>query len=77
QDVTPSGQTSDKPEDVPNAPATVMPENLDNVIPETPEDVPTTCNEKSPNKPTIDEDNWSEDRTVVNSPSNESVKTAS
>ncbi|MCI63413.1 hypothetical protein A2U01_0084670, partial [Trifolium medium] len=31
QDVTPSGQTSDKPEDVPNAPASVMPENLENV----------------------------------------------
>ncbi|MCI45218.1 hypothetical protein A2U01_0066457, partial [Trifolium medium] len=40
QDVAPSGQTSDKPEDVPNAPASVMPENLENVIPETPEDVP-------------------------------------
>ncbi|MCI82657.1 hypothetical protein A2U01_0103931, partial [Trifolium medium] len=38
QDVTPSGQTSDKPDDVPNAPAYVMPENLENVIPETPED---------------------------------------
>ncbi|MCI87687.1 hypothetical protein A2U01_0108972, partial [Trifolium medium] len=57
QDVTPSGQTSDKPEDVPNAPASVMPENLENIIPETPEDVPATGNEKSPNKPTIDEEN--------------------
>ncbi|MCI51112.1 hypothetical protein A2U01_0072356, partial [Trifolium medium] len=37
QDVTTSGQTSDKPGDVPNAPASVMPENLENVIPETPE----------------------------------------
>ncbi|MCI96186.1 hypothetical protein A2U01_0117486, partial [Trifolium medium] len=58
QDVTPSGQTSDKSDDVPNAPASVMPENLENVIRETPEDVPATVNEKSPNKPTIDEENW-------------------
>ncbi|MCI83658.1 hypothetical protein A2U01_0104934, partial [Trifolium medium] len=55
QDVTPSGQTSDKPEDVPNAPASVMPENLEKVVPDTPEDVPATLNEKSPIKPTIDE----------------------
>ncbi|MCI85939.1 hypothetical protein A2U01_0107218, partial [Trifolium medium] len=31
-----------------------MPENLENVIPKTPEDVPATVNEKSPIKPTID-----------------------
>ncbi|MCI74882.1 hypothetical protein A2U01_0096147, partial [Trifolium medium] len=42
QDVTPSGQKSDKPEDVPNAPASDMLENLKTVIPETPEDVPVT-----------------------------------
>ncbi|MCI97789.1 hypothetical protein A2U01_0119090, partial [Trifolium medium] len=42
QDVTPSGQTSDKLDDVQNAPASFMPENLENVIPETPEDVPAT-----------------------------------
>ncbi|MCI95048.1 hypothetical protein A2U01_0116346, partial [Trifolium medium] len=54
-----------------------MPENLENFIPETPEDVPATGNDRSSNKPTIDEDNWSEDHTVVNSPSNESVKTVS
>ncbi|MCI41731.1 hypothetical protein A2U01_0062965, partial [Trifolium medium] len=36
QDVTPSGQTSNKPDDIPNAPASVMPENLENVVPETP-----------------------------------------
>ncbi|MCI48514.1 hypothetical protein A2U01_0069757, partial [Trifolium medium] len=42
QDVTPSGQTSDKPDDVPNAPASVMPENLEHVTPETPEDIPAT-----------------------------------
>ncbi|MCI78513.1 hypothetical protein A2U01_0099783, partial [Trifolium medium] len=71
QDVTPSGQTSDKPVDVPNAPASVVPENLEKVIPETPEDVPVTANEKSPNKVSIDEENWSEDHTVVNSYSNE------
>ncbi|MCI47851.1 hypothetical protein A2U01_0069093, partial [Trifolium medium] len=76
-DVTPSGQTSDKPDDVPNAPASVMPENLENVVPETPEDVIAIGNEKSPNKPTINEENWFEDHTVVNSPSNESVKTVS
>ncbi|MCI55493.1 hypothetical protein A2U01_0076744, partial [Trifolium medium] len=33
QDVTPSGQTSDKLDDVPNAAASVMPENLDSVVP--------------------------------------------
>ncbi|MCI78615.1 hypothetical protein A2U01_0099886, partial [Trifolium medium] len=42
QDVTPSGQTSDKSKDVPNASASVMSENLENVVPETPEDVPDT-----------------------------------
>ncbi|MCI94017.1 hypothetical protein A2U01_0115315, partial [Trifolium medium] len=42
RDVTPSGQTSDKPDDVPNAPTFVMPENLERVIPETPEDIPAT-----------------------------------
>ncbi|MCI90899.1 hypothetical protein A2U01_0112193, partial [Trifolium medium] len=42
QDVTPSGQTSDKPDDVPNAPASVMTENLENIIPETSEDFPAT-----------------------------------
>ncbi|MCI84439.1 hypothetical protein A2U01_0105717, partial [Trifolium medium] len=47
QNVTPSGQTSDKSKDVPNAPASVMPDNLENVVPETPEDVPDTGNEKS------------------------------
>ncbi|MCI69739.1 hypothetical protein A2U01_0091002, partial [Trifolium medium] len=57
-------------------PASVMSENLENVIPETPEDIPAT-NEKSPTKVSIDEENWSEDHTAVNSPSNESVKTAS
>ncbi|MCI87775.1 hypothetical protein A2U01_0109060, partial [Trifolium medium] len=40
QDVTPSGPTSDKPDDVPTATASVMSENLENVVPETPEDVP-------------------------------------
>ncbi|MCI82262.1 hypothetical protein A2U01_0103536, partial [Trifolium medium] len=34
-------------------------------------------NEKSPIKPTIDEENRSEDHTAVNSPSNEGVKTVS
>ncbi|MCI46360.1 hypothetical protein A2U01_0067600, partial [Trifolium medium] len=61
QDVTTSGQTSDKHDDVPNAPASVMPENFENVVPETPED----------------EENWSEDHTVVNSHSDESIKTIS
>ncbi|MCI66072.1 hypothetical protein A2U01_0087330, partial [Trifolium medium] len=77
QDVTPSGQTSNKPDEVPNAPASVMPENLENVVPETPEDVLATGNEKSPNKVSIDEENWSEDHTVVNSHSDESMKTIS
>ncbi|MCI88522.1 hypothetical protein A2U01_0109809, partial [Trifolium medium] len=36
RDVTASGQTSNKPDDGPNAPASVMPENLEHVIPETP-----------------------------------------
>ncbi|MCI25786.1 hypothetical protein A2U01_0046977 [Trifolium medium] len=67
QDVTASGQTSDKPDDVPNALASVMPENLGNVVPDTPEDIPATGNEKSPSKLTVDEENWSEDHTVVNS----------
>ncbi|MCI53012.1 hypothetical protein A2U01_0074258, partial [Trifolium medium] len=50
QDVTPSGETSDKTNDVPNAPASVIPEDLENAIPETPEDIPATGNEKSPTK---------------------------
>ncbi|MCI81456.1 hypothetical protein A2U01_0102730, partial [Trifolium medium] len=50
QNVTTSGQTSDKPDDVPNAPASVMLENFEKVVSETPEDVPTTGNEKTPNK---------------------------
>ncbi|MCI82927.1 hypothetical protein A2U01_0104201, partial [Trifolium medium] len=54
-----------------------MPENLENVIPETPEDVSDTVNEQSPNKPTIDEENCSEDHVLVNSPSNKNVKTVS
>ncbi|MCI97406.1 hypothetical protein A2U01_0118707, partial [Trifolium medium] len=45
--------------------------------PETPEDVPATGNEKSPTKVSINEEDWSEDHTAVNSPSNESVKTVS
>ncbi|MCI75977.1 hypothetical protein A2U01_0097246, partial [Trifolium medium] len=72
QDVTASGKTSNKPDDVPNAPASVMPESLEHVIPETPEDIPATGNnEKSPTKASIDEENLSEDHTVVNSSSNE------
>ncbi|MCI49560.1 hypothetical protein A2U01_0070804, partial [Trifolium medium] len=68
----------DKPDDVPNAPASVMPENLENTtVPATPEDVPATGNEKSPNKVTVNEENWSEDHTVVNSHSDESMKTVS
>ncbi|MCI84976.1 hypothetical protein A2U01_0106254, partial [Trifolium medium] len=42
QEVTPSGQTSDKPDDVLNAVASIMSENLENVVSETPEDVPAT-----------------------------------
>ncbi|MCI52142.1 hypothetical protein A2U01_0073386, partial [Trifolium medium] len=61
QDVIPSGQTFDKSDDVPNAPASVMPENLGSVIPETPEDIRVTGNETSPTKVAIDEENWSED----------------
>ncbi|MCI94683.1 hypothetical protein A2U01_0115981, partial [Trifolium medium] len=53
QDVTPSGQTYDKPDDVPNTPASVMPENLESVILETPEDIPATGNETSPTKVAI------------------------
>ncbi|MCI54257.1 hypothetical protein A2U01_0075506, partial [Trifolium medium] len=68
---------SDKPDDVPNAPTSVMPENLEKVVPETPEDVLATGNVKSPNKVSIAEENWSEDHTVVNSHSDESLKTIS
>ncbi|MCI43802.1 hypothetical protein A2U01_0065040, partial [Trifolium medium] len=77
QDVMPSGQTSNKPNDVPNAKASVMSENLENVVPETPEDLHAPGNDKSPTKVSVDEEDWSEDYTVVNSPSNESVKTVS
>ncbi|MCI76247.1 hypothetical protein A2U01_0097516, partial [Trifolium medium] len=55
----------------------VMSENLENVVPETPEDVPATVNEKSPTKVSVDEENWSEDHTVVNSHSDGSMKTVS
>ncbi|MCI42621.1 hypothetical protein A2U01_0063858, partial [Trifolium medium] len=48
-----------------------------NVVPETPEDVPATGNEKSPTNVSVDEENWSEDHTVVNSHSDESMKTVS
>ncbi|MCI96309.1 hypothetical protein A2U01_0117609, partial [Trifolium medium] len=67
---TPSGQTSDKPDDAPNAAASVMSENVENVVPKTPEDVPATGNEKSPTEVSVDEEDWSEDHTAVNSPSN-------
>ncbi|MCI50296.1 hypothetical protein A2U01_0071540, partial [Trifolium medium] len=77
QDVTPSGQTSDKPDDVPNAAASIMSKNLENVVPETLKDVSTTGNEKSPTKVSVDEENWSKDHTVVNSHSDESMKTVS
>ncbi|MCI70718.1 hypothetical protein A2U01_0091981, partial [Trifolium medium] len=69
--------TSVKSDDVPNAPTSVMPEDLENVVPETPEDVPATGNKKSPTKVSVDEENLSDDRTVVNSSSNESVKIGS
>ncbi|MCI89611.1 hypothetical protein A2U01_0110900, partial [Trifolium medium] len=50
-------------------------ENLENVVPETPEDVPATGNVDSPIKVPVDEEDWSEDHNAVNSPSNESRKT--
>ncbi|MCI76410.1 hypothetical protein A2U01_0097680, partial [Trifolium medium] len=47
-------------------------------VPETPEDVPNTGNEKSPEKlVTGNEENWLEDHAVVNSHSDESMKTVS
>ncbi|MCI23981.1 hypothetical protein A2U01_0045164, partial [Trifolium medium] len=77
QNVTPSGQTFDKPDDVIDATASDAVENLENDVPDTTEDVPATGNEKSPNEVTIDEENWSEDHTVVNSHSDESMMTIS
>ncbi|MCI42638.1 hypothetical protein A2U01_0063875, partial [Trifolium medium] len=70
-------QTSDKPDDVPDATVSDAVENLENAVLETPEDVPATGNEKSPNKVTIDEENWSENHTVVKSHYDESMKTIS
>ncbi|MCI81008.1 hypothetical protein A2U01_0102280, partial [Trifolium medium] len=73
QDVTPSGQTSGKYDDVPDATTSVMQENLGSAtVPETPEDVSITGNDKSPDRLLTDnEENWSEDHTVVNSHSDE------
>ncbi|MCI07202.1 hypothetical protein A2U01_0028267, partial [Trifolium medium] len=51
---------------------------VDAVVPETPEDVPIPENEKSPDRLVTDnEENWSDDHTVVNSQSDESMKTVS